>query len=108
MRDLDFAMRDISMLQVRREIRVSGKAHASHPLPIELRAQSGTLLLAVIEHRYVRTLGHEHYAVVAQLCGFGDEIGHTEKCLSPQACIADGMKSEFTCHRRQYTRCAIA
>ena len=54
-------------------------------------AQLGAVLRAVIQHREVRTLGHEHDAVVAQLRGLVEEVLQGKELLPPGAGVADGM-----------------
>ncbi len=49
----------------------------------------------MIEHRQVRSLGHQHDFAVAQLTGLGEEAGKVEARLpGPEAGIADRVQSE--------------
>ncbi len=90
--DLHFPLRDLTVLQVRREVVVPGDAGFPQFAFLEMLAQAGTLLVAVIEHAQVRTLGPQHYTVEAQVGGLINKLIERQRGLAPGPGVADGVE----------------
>ena len=98
MLDLVFAIRNIRMAKVGSEVRIAGDTDSMHTPLFDALAQAGEFLRPVIQHRKVRTLGHQHHAIEAQVGRVIHEVVKTEDGLSPRSGVAHGMQQEAVDH----------
>src|SRR4051794_24534833 len=96
--DLDFAMRHITMLPIRRKVVVCRKAEVLEFTPLQPAAQMIAFGSAEIQNGNVRTLGRKHNALEAEIGSFVDELVKRQAGLSPGAGIADGMQHGWEFH----------
>ena len=71
------------MLQIRREIAISGNDH-SHSVLFELGPKRRPLPFSVIEDGDVRPFCHQHHAGESKLGSFRDEFIDGQERLSPE------------------------
>lgn len=96
--DLDLTVRDVAMLQVRREVGIPGDAGHAHAMLLQARMQPGLEVRTPIQHRKVRTLRHQHDSVVTEAGRFTNELFQRQKLLPPRTRITDGVEYKALDH----------
>ena len=86
------------MAKVGSEVRIAGDADSMHAPLFDALAQADEFLRPVIQHRKVRTLGHQHHAIEAQVGRVIHKVVKTEDGLSPRSGVAHGMQQEAVDH----------
>jgi len=79
--DLEFAIRNVAMLQICGEIRVSCNAGHAQTQLLRMRPQVGTSGRGPIQNGQVWTLGHQHHAIETEIRSLVQELFHGKKVL---------------------------
>ena len=90
--DLKFALRNLGVFQVRREVGVGRDANAAHAASFDLLPQPRPLARSPIEHRQVRPFAPQHHALKAQLRRALDELLQPQCLLAPRSGVAHRKK----------------
>ena len=91
-------MRNVSVLQVGREVGVPGDAGDLQTEPGQPGAKTRARRWRPIENGKVRPLGHQHDAVEPKVSSFVRELLDGQGMLSPGTGVTHGVKDEFTSH----------